>query len=110
MTVKEFLKKTYKRTPFVLVRPHAICNDGYEISIQASRCHYCFPKKSLQYCNYTSVEVYVYGELNKKDLNAFIKNSSGYEEGTSLFHELDINFLNHYLEEKHGGIAEVENV
>ena len=58
MTVKEYLKKTIGKsdTDFQLIRPRAICKDGYSISIQASHCHYCDPREDFLE-EYDSVEL-----------------------------------------------------
>lgn len=47
MTVKEFLKSTIKgdRTlNFQDIRPSIECNDGFVVSVQASKTHYCKPR------------------------------------------------------------------
>ncbi len=56
MTLKEFIIKTgvFDRTGFLL-RPHIICNDGFKVSVQASRFHNCMPKGNHNH--YTYVEV-----------------------------------------------------
>ena len=53
MTVKEFLTTTIKsrKYPFsdkiIIIqenRPRLLCNDGFSISVQASKFHYCSPR------------------------------------------------------------------
>jgi hypothetical protein len=65
MDIYEWLEKTYMPSCFRLaghpdyrfdiVRPYLRCKDGFSMSVQASRSHYCFPK--LDGGPYTSVEV-----------------------------------------------------
>lgn len=43
MTVQEWLKVSWNMTN-TKIRPWALCNDGYEISIQASAYHYSNPR------------------------------------------------------------------
>ena len=66
MTVKEFLKQTYKQhnteqkdinTFYSLIRPHIICNDGFRISVQAGNFTYCTPSENLANGEYTTVEL-----------------------------------------------------
>lgn len=44
MTVQEYLDKTRNFTNGVDIRPGVVCADGFQISIQASPFHYCYPK------------------------------------------------------------------
>lgn len=49
MTVKEFLATTIKsrKNPRLIIqenRPRLLCNDGFSISVQASKFHYCRPR------------------------------------------------------------------
>lgn len=44
MTVQEYLNKTRNFTNDVNIRPGVVCADGFQISIQASPFHYCYPK------------------------------------------------------------------
>lgn len=58
MTVKEWLIQTYKKMPCdVLVREQVMCKDGFAISIQASRGHYCVPRTTIADGNYTHLEL-----------------------------------------------------
>lgn len=63
MTVQEYLNKTRNFTNDVYVRPGVICADGFQISIQASRVHYCYPKDENAE-NFEKVEL---GFPNQKD-------------------------------------------
>lgn len=51
MTVKEFLATTIKSHKYLFSdeiiqenRPRLLCNDGFSISVQASKFHYCIPR------------------------------------------------------------------
>lgn len=65
MTLDEFIEKTYhERTRSILhrgykefdfvFRPRIVCNDGFNISIQASEFHYCTPRITTD--SYEAVE------------------------------------------------------
>lgn len=46
--------------PFVKIRKKVRCKDGFEISIQASSCHYCTPRHTFKPAEdmvYTEVEL-----------------------------------------------------
>lgn len=55
MTVQEWLKVSWNMTN-TKIRPWALCNDGYEISIQASSYHYSNPRVDGA-SEYTEVEL-----------------------------------------------------
>ena len=47
MGTNEFLKRTLAVECFgnmQSIRPRVVCNDGFSISVQASRYHYCSPR------------------------------------------------------------------
>lgn len=33
----------------LIVRRHIICKDGFELSVQASKYHYCYPRRTQKY-------------------------------------------------------------
>ena len=35
-----------------IVRNHIICKDGFDVSVQASEHHYCYPKETCKYHDY----------------------------------------------------------
>ena len=54
MTVQEFLKESYEASEFErvahlghMIRPRIRCKDGFYISVQATFCHYCFPRETF---------------------------------------------------------------
>lgn len=105
MTVREFLIETFntKFGSMIVVRPHAICADGFELSIQASEGHYCLPRETLMDADYHSVEVLVCSKLDDYSFKRFMKHSSSSEDGR-LFAHVDMDFLEMFVEE-HGGIV-----
>lgn len=46
MTIKEFIKESFKEEYGYCIRPKVICNDGFSISVQGSASHYCRPRKT----------------------------------------------------------------
>ena len=61
MNLEEFLSVTNHCESGDTIRPYIVCNDGFEISVQASKCHYCSPREND--ADYNSVEIFV----EKKD-------------------------------------------
>ena len=109
MTVKEFLKETYKtkdintldiNTFYSLIRPHIICNDGFRISVQASNFNYCTPRENLANGEYTTVELGMPSEADDL-IKEYAENKSNYTHTIYAFVPIEI------VEElitKHGGI------
>lgn len=96
MTVKEWLKETFRREIVgCLVRPHAICKDGFSISIQASVFHYCTPKRGLENCEYTHLELGYPSECEEL--------IEEYREG-AIYPYVPIDVVEKVIE-KHGGIV-----
>jgi hypothetical protein len=100
MTVNEFLKKYYN---VHYIRPHAICKDGYKLSIQASPVHHCcVSDKSSD--EYSHVEVKLYDGTSAKEIARLAKHSYGYDNQDLVFDNVDVEFLDYYLTSVHGGI------
>lgn len=57
MTVKEWMVKTFDAAENFLVRPRALCLDGFSISIQANQFIYCAPRQLLADGDYCSLEL-----------------------------------------------------
>jgi len=52
MKAKEFLEKTYQEEDEYVVRPRAICKDGFSVSIQGGTFfHYCSPRRLCNFYN-----------------------------------------------------------
>lgn len=65
MDLKEYLKDMSNiEDSGYIVRDMIICNDGFFISIQASKRHYCTPRETLYNGEYTALEL---GFASKKD-------------------------------------------
>lgn len=63
--IRDFLKKTYRmKDGTICGRPHIICKDGFNISVQAGAEWYCNPRENLESGEYEAVEV---GGLNREE-------------------------------------------
>lgn len=79
MEIYKFLEKTYGKTlddGTIFRDVSLMCNDGFNMSVQASSLHYCNPRVSLpseNVKNYQSVEI---GKLSEKEdlLMKYIEN------------------------------------
>ena len=59
MNLRKFLKFTARKSDYVdmlVLRPRIVCNDGFNISVQAGHGLYCSPREDLMNGNYESVE------------------------------------------------------
>lgn len=103
MTVREWLKKTYKIEfeHFQVTRPRVHCKDGYSISIQAGSGIYCTPRRNLKDGLYQTVEL---GFPSQEDelINEYAE-CSDYTE--TVYGYVPIDIVDQLLE-KHGGIIE----
>lgn len=95
MTVKEWLRKTYDPDEFVLIRNRAVCADGFTISIQASRGHYCTPRGDKADGEYTTLEL---GYPSKRE-----ETLEKYREDT-IYPWVPIEAVEQVIE-NHGGIV-----
>lgn len=108
MTVKEYLKKTIhkgKGIAYQEIRPRVTCKDGYEISIQASRLHYCNPRENFLE-EYESVELGYpnrYDELIDEYAEDF--DDDGKACTNTVFGFVPIEIVEKLIE-KHGGIID----
>lgn len=55
MTIQEFIKVTSKNLKDYSTRPKIVCNDSFEMSVQASSGHYCEPRNLSDY--YSKMEI-----------------------------------------------------
>jgi hypothetical protein len=55
MTLSEFVKKTFVEKHGFCMRPILICNDGFKMSVQGSRTHYCSPRSTVE--AYSEMEI-----------------------------------------------------
>lgn len=100
MTVQEHLDKTRNFTNGVDIRPGVVCADGFQISIQASPFHYCYPKdKNAE--NFEKVEL---GFPNQKD-DLITEYAEDPDDPTStVYGYVPIEVVDKLME-KHGGIV-----
>lgn len=114
MTAKEFIRLTNLDIRGVnTTRPLGICGDGLEISIQASRFHYCIPKESptSEDFEYENVEV---GFQNHLKVWGWQRKYSRQEWDNPdpcaincLYGYVSIQDLEKFVK-KHGGISSIE--
>jgi len=107
MNVNEWLQKTQpKMLDFgygqiqVGIRPRVVCNDGFSVSIQASRGHYCYPRED-------NLQEYQEVELGYPDVADEI--IEDYADGDDLTNTVYAFVPIEVVEEllaKHGGIKE----
>jgi hypothetical protein len=55
MNVRQFLAITFDKKNDYPRRNYVVCNDGFQVSIQASEYHYCEPRINTKF--YNSVEL-----------------------------------------------------
>ena len=97
MTVKEYLINTVPETAdedTIVVREVAVCMDGFFVSIQASRAHYCTPRKTIKTGEYSFVEL---GRLNE-----YPEKIEEFREG-SIYPYVPLDIAEELIKE-HGGI------
>nr|DAG29222.1 MAG TPA: hypothetical protein [Caudoviricetes sp.] len=101
MTVQQYLKKTWKYS-HDNVRPPIVCPDGFKISVQASKFHYCSPRidNALEY---TKVEL---GFPNQVD-DSIIKYAEDEDSPLkTVYGYVPIDVVEKLIK-KHGGIVNV---
>lgn len=54
-TIQDFTQKTFIQGEVWLCRPQIVCNDGFTMSVQGSRGHYCSPRKDQDW--YAEMEI-----------------------------------------------------
>ena len=104
--VNEYLKRTRNTCTYPngmvydLPREHAICNDGFHISIQASEYHYCSPRVNGA-DSYETVEL---GFPNREDILIMEYAEDPDDPTETVYGFVPIEIVNQLIE-KHGGIA-----
>lgn len=108
-TINKFLTETLKTDNIghgIVIqnmRPQLVCKDGFKISVQASKYHYCSPRVD-GYVIYEEVEL---GYPNMEDeLIAKFAEDPGDLTGT-VYGYVPVEVVNQLIE-KHGGILESE--
>lgn len=94
MKIEDFNIKTGN----VSFRPLIVCNDGFTMSVQGSRIHYCFPREDQDW--FTEMEIGFPSE--KEDL--ILKYAEQEEIPTeTVYGWVPVEIINKVIE-KHGGI------
>ena len=57
MSIKKYWKEKAKLSGDFIECPRVVCADGFSMSVQASRFHYCTPRVSDMSCPYTTWEI-----------------------------------------------------
>ena len=106
MTVKEFLTTTIKSHKYPFsdeiiqeIRPRLLCNDGFSISVQASKFHYCRPRLDGAQ-DYEAVEL-GYPSMEDELINEYAEDDWNYTE--TVYGYVPIEVVEKLIE-KHGGI------
>lgn len=97
MTVREFLQK-HPVSALRWVRPHAMCADGFLLSIQASEYHYCSPRQDNA-PEYQAVEIMVLSGTKPRSLRP-------YSAGGDVYGYVPMAVAER-LVKRHGGIGAV---
>lgn len=126
MTLKEFIQLTNK--PGIVkindidvnaVRPHIICGDDSEISVQASTFHYCCPRLNNQDV-YENYEVMFYGDIDLqemltktpkkyKDAIQYLIDDGSIDSGENVVSHVPHDILEKYIL-AHGGIKYIKDM
>ena len=104
MSIKGFLRDTtekYDGIDMLKIRPHVICKDGFTMSVQASRHHYCDPRIDLEGGNYNEVEI---GFPSEEESLIMEYAECPSEPTGSVYGYVPIEIVDAVIE-KHGGIV-----
>lgn len=82
-------------------RPMAVCADGFSLSIQASKMHYCSPRVNLASCEYTKVELGCLSDT-EEELLPYAENES--RPKFTVYGYVPVETVDAVLA-KHGGIV-----
>ena len=100
MTVQEYLTKTRNFMNNAGVRPGVVCLDGFQISVQASPFHYCYPKDK----NAEKFEKVELGFPNQED-DLILEYAEDPDNPTrTVYGYVPIEVVDKLIE-KHGGIV-----
>lgn len=101
----EYIKKTYSTYNlgeyYPFIRTRIQCNDGFSISIQASACHYCEPRKTFE-GPYTEVEL-GYPSCSEELLMPYMEDDCCKPENT-IYPYVPVEVVDKVIK-KHGGIV-----
>lgn len=100
----EYIKKTYSTSnlgDYPFPRTSIQCNDGFSISIQASACHYCRPRRTFE-GPYTEVEL-GYPSCSEELLIPYMEDDCCEPENT-VYPYVPVVVVDRVIK-KHGGIV-----
>ena len=100
MTLSEFVNITAKK--HLTVRPMIVCKDGFKISVQGSKAHYCTPQENSN--SYLEMEVGYPSEVEPMLLD-YAENPKFPE--ASVYGYVPFPLIKRIIE-KHGGIDETK--
>jgi hypothetical protein len=102
MLIQEYWRDNVKvdKTGFALC-PKITCLDGFKLSVQASRFHYCVPRDLLEDGSYSSWEI-GFPSAKEDDLMPYIDDSG--DPTDTVYGYVPTDVVNRVLA-KHGGIA-----
>ena len=102
MKVQEFLNETYKvMGEYQMTRPKIICNDGFEMSVQAGYLLYSMPREGGK-IDYFTVEV-GYPSENEELFRSFEFAEDKENYTNTVYPYVDIEIVDKVIE-KHNGI------
>lgn len=105
--VNKFLKETLNEQPSMFggtiqgIRPQVVCKDGFKISVQASKFHYCEPRVNGDVI-YEEVEL-GYPNMEDELIAEYAEDPDRLTKTVYAYVPVDI--VNQLIE-KHGGIVE----
>ena len=98
MSIKDFLKETFIEKNGMVMRSPVICADGFSVSVQASKVHYCSPRTNTD--SYLSVEL---GYPSKADDLILEWAEESTDPTNTVYGYVPIGVVQQLIE-KHGGI------
>ena len=99
MKVSEFLKETSVVKNDMIIRPWIVCADGFTMSVQASKFHYCTPRENVD--TFSKVEI-GYPSMPEERLRQYAEDESDLTD--TVFGWVPIEIVESIVEQ-HGGIV-----
>jgi hypothetical protein len=100
MNISEFNFQTFDRNNDFQMKPTIVCNDGFTMSVQGSRFHYCEPRETSNY--YFSMEIGFPSDVETLLLHK-AENSS--DPTQTVYGWVECDIIDEVIT-KHGGINE----
>ena len=98
MTIQEFISKTFKKEHDYYFRNEIVCSDGFAMSVQGSKGHYCTPRETVD--SYTALEI-GYPTQTEELILEYAENK--YDATDSVYPYVPVDTIQKVIE-KHGGI------